>query len=441
MATLRLTEARIPSLRPAPGKTQEDFFHSPTPGAGLRVGKDGRKSFFCLFYSPATGKRTRVSLGEHLSSIGGKAEYAPECGLSLRAFEAEYAKLRGDLARGIDPFQKEASIIVQQANIPDRIPVEDIPDDLKSRFPNGVMPGTVGYLLKEFLQKHAAVAGNMTPRGYLNYRQQTSGYLKGVYEIPLGEFDAMAVRRLCDTIQQRAPQSVRQAKNVLSCAFEWAMSKPDSGIISNPCRGIKITVPKVKRDRWLNDSELQTVLSTLPLLKDQKAADVYTLILASLCRPGEASSIRAEDIINLNGERVWRVADPKNGKPFIIPLFGPIGEVINRRLLEVGKTGPLFWETPEGDDYPYHMKVANKALRAQTGLEDIRPHDFRRTARTHVSGLGVNKDVGEALLNHAKESTHGTYDLFDHWNERKQAIRVWHEKLATLQQGEEQMAA
>jgi hypothetical protein len=36
------------------------------------------------------------------------------------------------------------------------------------------------------------------------------------------------------------------------------------------------------------------VLQALPRIKSQKAADLYLLILASLCRPGEAAAIEAE---------------------------------------------------------------------------------------------------------------------------------------------------
>jgi integrase len=98
--------------------------------------------------------------------------------------------------------------------------------------------------------------------------------------------------------------------------------------------------------------------------------------------------MRAEDIIVLNGERGWKVADPKNGKDFLIPLDGPIGEVVNRRLAQVGGTGPLFWNATLGDDYPRQLKDANRELRELTQLRDIRPHDLRRTGRTHISGLG-----------------------------------------------------
>jgi len=46
---------------------------------------------------------------------------------------------------------------------------------------------------------------------------------------------------------------------------------------------------------------------------------------------------------------VWRVDDPKNGKHFLIPLEGPIREVIERRLgpMTSGEPGALIfpaWE-------------------------------------------------------------------------------------------------
>jgi hypothetical protein len=59
----KLTEASIPPLRTS--LPQEDIFHIPTPGGGLRLTREGRKSWFLLYYSPATGKKRRMTLGEH----------------------------------------------------------------------------------------------------------------------------------------------------------------------------------------------------------------------------------------------------------------------------------------------------------------------------------------------------------------------------------------
>jgi len=396
---LRLTEARIPAFRTT--KPQEDLFHEPTPGAGLRITRRGRKTWFLLYSAPGSKQLRRVYLGEHPSGRLGRPRY-----LSLKEFERH-------------------------------IPASLLPEELRKIFPEGVVEGTVGALLADYLQRHAA--SHLTPRGYLNYRQLTRSYLIPSYKIRVLQFGEEDVRSLLSQVTRRAPQAVRHAKNVLSCAFAYG-KEHIHGVKANPCQGVKVTVPKVRRDRWLTDSEIETVLEVLPRMKNQKAADIYLLILASLCRPGEAAGIEAEDVITLNGERVWRVAEPKNGKDFLIPLEGPVREVIERRIAEVNGTGPLFWKITPGDDYPRQLKDANRELRELTGLKDIRPHDLRRTGRTHVSGLGIRDEIGEALLNHAKEGITGTYNLYSYWPERKDALRLWHQKLASLH-GRQQLAA
>jgi integrase len=424
---MRLTEARIPSLRTA--KPQEDVFHAATPGAGLRLSREGRKTWFLLYYAPGSTNKRRYYFGEHPSGRLGQARY-----LSLKDFEREYSMARGDLARGIDPQLKTVAVDPETGKL---IPSVLLPEDLRKIFPEGIVEGTVGALLANYLQHHAA--SHLTPRGYLNYRQLTRSYLTPAFKIPVLQFGEEDVRTLLSQITRRAPQAVRHAKNVLSCAFAYG-KEHIHGVRSNPCQGVKVTVPKVKRDRWLTDSEIDRVLEVLPRMKNQKAADIYLLILASLCRPGEAAGIKAEDVITMNGERVWKVAEPKNGKDFLIPLEGPVKEVIERRIAQTGGTGPLFWKITPGDDYPRQLKDANRELRELTGLPDIRPHDLRRTGRTHVSGLGVRDEIGEALLNHAKETIRGTYNLYSYWPERKEALRLWHRKLGTIRAPKQQAA-
>jgi integrase len=419
---MKLTEARIPTLRTA--KPQEDLFHAATPGAGLRLTREGRKTWFLLYYAPGTSQKRRYYFGEHTSGKLGEARY-----LALKDFEREYTIARGDLAKGIDPQRKSVTVDPETAKL---IPSLLLPQDLRQVFPEGVVEGTVGALLADYLQNHAAP--HLTPRGYLNYRQYTRAYLTPVFKVPVLQFGEEDVRGLLSQVTKRAPQAVRRVKTVLSCAFNYG-KEHIHGVRSNPCRDVKVTVPKGRRDRWLTDSEILTVAEALPKLRDRKAADVYTLILASMCRPGEAAGIQAEDIITLNGERVWKVADPKNNKDFLIPLEGPIGEVIERRILQVNGKGPLFWKLNAQDDYPRQLKEANRELRQLTKLEDIRPHDFRRTGRTHVSGLGVRDEVAEALLNHAKEAINATYNLYTYWPERKEALRLWHHRLAVIMAG------
>jgi hypothetical protein len=93
---MKLTEARILTLRTE--KPQEDVFHERTPGAGLRISRRGRKTWFLLYVSPITKKMRRIYFGEHPSGLLGREKY-----LSLTDFEREYTIARADLARGIDP--------------------------------------------------------------------------------------------------------------------------------------------------------------------------------------------------------------------------------------------------------------------------------------------------------------------------------------------------
>jgi hypothetical protein len=134
----------------------------------------------------------------------------------------------------------------------------------------------------------------------------------------------------------------------------------------------------------------------------------------------------------MNGERVWRIPDTKNGRDFLVPLQGPIAEILLRRSMEVGGKGPLFWKYNAERDYPDQLKKANRNFRELSELEDVRPHDWRRTGRTHVSSLGVREEVAEAAMNHCKDDLKQVYNLHEFWPERKEALRLWHEKLERL---------
>jgi integrase len=60
------------------------------------------------------------------------------------------------------------------------------------------------------------------------------------------------------------------------------------------------------------------------------------------------------------------------------------------------------------------------------------PNDLRKTARTKLTGLRCPKDIGEAILNHMKEEVHGTYDLHEYDEEKKEWLTAWSERLESL---------
>lgn len=223
--------------------------------------------------------------------------------MTLQEFERAYEIFRGELAKGRDPKGKPLQV---DGLAPKWIDPESLPEDLRPLYPEGAIEGTMDALLAGYLT-HAQT--KLAARTYCNYRGTAKTKLLPRYgKIPISLFTKEDVQGLLTEITRRAPQTVREVKKVISCAFRYGMAHVP-GVKLNPCIGIEVTVAKGERKRWLPDEELMTFFETLPKMDDPKAADCYLLMLSSLCRPGEAASVRAEDLIVINGERVWRIPD------------------------------------------------------------------------------------------------------------------------------------
>jgi integrase len=68
-------------------------------------------------------------------------------------------------------------------------------------------------------------------------------------------------------------------------------------------------------------------------------------------------------------------------------------------------------------------KWIRPALRKQ-GIPDFTVHDFRRTARTHLSALSVTPYVTERCLNHVVKGVEGIYNRHDFFDERKEPVAL-----------------
>jgi len=426
----KLTEKKVRGL--AATGTAYDILHDRTPSAGLRLTTLGAKIWFYLYRSPTVRdergqpKQRRAYLGFHPS--GRRPDRQPGGrdldAMTVEQFERAYDVFRGELARRCDP-QRPGAVAAEVARF---VGPRDVPEFVRPLYPDGYREGSFAALLVDYFLHYALV--NLKARTAEGYRHAAKSFASVLgHRVPC-EITDQDCRAILTTVERRAPQMVWSVKKVLSSIFEYGRSYWH--LSGNPVRGLRVSVKRGKRDRWLTDDELTTCFATFRGLGDPRAADVYRLILYSMCRPGEAAYVRAEDVLVSNGERVWRIR-AKNGKEFLIPLLGPIGEILERRCAEVGASGPLFWPGDQDERYPQALRNANAEFRRLSKLENIRPHDFRRTGRTHLPALGVPESVSEALLNHVKDELEGTYNLYTYWPERKRALSLWHEKLSGLE--------
>jgi hypothetical protein len=67
-----------------------------------------------------------------------------------------------------------------------------------------------------------------------------------------------------------------------------------------------------------------------------------------------------------------------------------------------------------------------------------RMHDIRRTFRTGLSECGVHRSIAELLVGHLdpySNKTNDTYDRHDYWDDKRDAVTKWQNRLRTIIDG------
>jgi integrase len=70
------------------------------------------------------------------------------------------------------------------------------------------------------------------------------------------------------------------------------------------------------------------------------------------------------------------------------------------------------------------------------GLENLCPHDLRRTAASLITGLGINRLIVSKILNHVERGVTAVYDRHGYDDEKRMALDAWSRKLGGIINGE-----
>ena len=168
--------------------------------------------------------------------------------------------------------------------------------------------------------------------------------------------------------------------------FQYAI---DTGIATlNPVRAIKkIREPK-RNPRTLDAREVEKLLETAQDVADQCYGFILTLDRSGL-RRGTVARLEWTDVDFARGE--WRIpaAKMKSGEDF---TGRPIAADLLAYLRDRARTaGPIFG--------PLAVEDWRRAVK-KAGLEDVRPHDLRRTFLTRCRMEGMPMEVAMYLSDH-----------------------------------------
>jgi len=224
------------------------------------------------------------------------------------------------------------------------------------------------------------------------------------------------------------PVVVNHVLAAIRAMFNWWQVQDDefvSPIVKGMEKG-KVT----KRQRVLTDEELRILWPLLPAFG--VFGSIVELLLLTAQRKGEVSAMARAEI---GQDGVWTIPAEryKTGLPNVVPLTSKVQNVIDRQKKYEGCDLVFTISgTTEFSGFGKSKQRLDEAMLAamQAGVSDPekihlapwRLHDLRRTAKTLMQRAGVRPDISERVLGHVIAGVAGTYDRYDYFEEKRDAL-------------------
>jgi integrase len=353
----RFSKRRIEAL-PVPTDGRAEYRDDATPGLVLRVTPNGSRTF--SLFRRVDGRPARMTLGAFP-------------GMTVEQAQRRARELLGEIASGVDPRAA-------------RRQAREEP--------------TLAALFRYWLDSHA----KPHKRTWEADQRQYDTYLKPWASRRLSDIGKADVGALQLRIAEQKGRYI--ANKVLALVGAMYNRASDIGYTgSNPARGIK-KFPEEKRDRFLHSDELRAFFAALAAEPNATLRDYFLFCLLTGVRKSNALAARWEEIDFATG--LWRIPETKTGHPVVVPLVGPL-----LRLLEMRRPGsngsPYVFPSHGKTGHLVEPKSAWKRIITAAGLENVRPHDLRRSLGSWMAIGGASLPVVGRMLGHTQPSTTAIY--------------------------------
>jgi integrase len=214
-----------------------------------------------------------------------------------------------------------------------------------------------------------------------------------------------------------ANDALTELKFLYNQMFEWGWYTGN-----NPVAGIKKFPRSKGRKRFVQLDELEALLGSIaeePL----EYQLIFFLCLNVGCRPGEAVAMRWRDVKcwqepDAQGNVVWRGRWSKPTTKTDLPHTIPIPSELAARFQQLARTSE--WIFPGQQTHNRRVKAGPVSYSTvwkawvricrRMSLENLHPHDLRRTCATYLVNRGTNLAlVSKGVLNHTSLQNTGIY--------------------------------
>ena len=381
----KLTERTL--SRKAEGEVWDEYL----PGFGLRIGKR-KRTYFVM--GRVGGRQVRRTVGTTVD-------------LNLAEAREKARGMLADLARGVDPVDAEKRERAEAAR-QQRTTFAGVAADYMFE---------LGRHRKDAAERQRMLDVDINPR---------------IGEIPIRTLARSDIKGLILDKAALAPVMAARLKSLIHTILNYSLDEElvDSNVAA------RIRLPSVRpRDRYLAEDEIRRFWNGLEFTRlDPQLSRILKLLLLLGQRRTEVGHIRWSELDLERG--VWELPAErtKSGRAHRVPLSPLALDLIGE---------------PDGHEHVFHHRDGSPfgrfsishAMRRELpalGLADkpATPHDLRRTAASQMAELGIDRLTISKILNHADPTITGAiYELSEHWEKKRLAMRAWADKLQEIATG------
>jgi integrase len=218
--------------------------------------------------------------------------------------------------------------------------------------------------------------------------------------------DIENLHRCHEKTPYQANRALALLSKMLSLAVSWGWRN------DNPAQGIR-KYQEEKRDRWLDDEELQRLWIVLDQYPHHLTAYVFKFLLLTGARKGEALNATWDQFDLEKG--IWTKPShlTKQNKKEYLPLSDKTVELLHalKKLSPslLSKQSKYLFPGRVKDEPLKEIKTFWHSVIKKANLENVRIHDLRHTHASHLVSSGLSLSIVGKLLGHTQASTTQRY--------------------------------
>ena len=391
MPSVKMNSLWLKNLKPTENR-RVDYFDRKQSGLCLRLGISGIKTFVVVYRLQGSRKKRRITLGRYPA-------------LSLADARIQTRAVLVEVERGNDPGRRKQEII--------KAP-------------------TFEQLCDIYLEKHA-----IKKRSYKEDRRKIeTDLLKTWGDIKAHKIKRRDVIALLDRIVDRgSPISANRTLALIRKIYNFGIER--DLVENNPCIGVKPPGREKQRDRVLTSDEIRKLWTAFDEVLTPAMANIQKLRLITAQRGIEVSSMRWQDIDLETGWWTIPAEVAKNKMAHRVPLSQMALNIIQEQKKAAATSEYVFPSKKKSTGHVRYFQKSFSKVRSCSGLEDVTMHDLRRTAASHMTGMGISRLVVAKILNHAEQGVTHVYDRHGYDAEKRIALEKWDARLQQILTGQQ----